>query len=120
MVFTMSLFASNMAFGHIWEVEEVETFEADATAEKFPKGEYLVMDVQTDFTSGFALQFRNMEFMKNMGFNLKNDRDAYSFQNMVKEMFFDSETSMIVISGVPGREEPRDKEGKPLEGAARG
>ena len=45
-----------------------------------------------------------MEFIKNMGFKLKNDAEAYSFPNFVKEMFFDSETSMIVISGVPGKE----------------
>jgi predicted TIM-barrel fold metal-dependent hydrolase len=35
-------------------------------------------------------------------------------------MFFDSETSMVVISGVPGREINKDKEGKILEGKARG
>ena len=45
-----------------------------------------------------------MEFVRSMGFKLKNDADAYSFPNFVKEMFFDSETSMIVISGVPGKE----------------
>ena len=39
-----------------------------------------------------------------MGFKLKNDAEAYSFPNFVKEMFFDSETSMVVISGVPGKE----------------
>ena len=39
-----------------------------------------------------------------MGFQLKNDAEAYSFPNFVKEMFFDSETSMVVISGVPGKE----------------
>ena len=43
-----------------------------------------------------------------MGFNLKNDAEAYSFKNFVKEMFFDSETNMVVISGVPGRENQRD------------
>ena len=57
------------------------------------------------------------EFVKNMGFQLKNDAEAYSFKNFVKEMFFDSETTMVVISGVPGREELRDKDGKVLEGA---
>ena len=31
---------------------------------------------------------------------------------MVKEMFFDSETEMVVISGVPGREEQKDDAGK--------
>src|SRR5215813_2937224 len=56
--------------------------------------------------------FRASEFVKNMGFQLKNDAEAYSFKNFVKEMFFDSETMMVVISGVPGKEELRDKDGK--------
>ena len=60
-----------------------------------------------------------MEFVKNMGFQLKNDVESYSFRNFVKEMFFDSETNMVVISGVPGLELQRDKDGKVLEGAAR-
>jgi predicted TIM-barrel fold metal-dependent hydrolase len=34
-------------------------------------------------------------------------------------MFFDSETSMVVISGVPGKETHRDKDGKVLEGMQR-
>jgi predicted TIM-barrel fold metal-dependent hydrolase len=54
-----------------------------------------------------------------MGFNLKNDAEAYGFKNMVKEMFLDSETEMIVISGVPGRELQKDETGKVLEGRAR-
>ena len=54
-----------------------------------------------------------------MGFKLKNDAEAYAFPNFVKEMYFDSETSMIVISGVPGKEINRDADGKVLEGAAR-
>src|SRR4029078_2205870 len=60
-----------------------------------------------------------MEFVRNMGFDLKNDAEAYSFKNFVKELFFDSDTSMVVISGVPGKENLRDAEGKVLEGAAR-
>jgi uncharacterized protein len=112
--------ASNKVFGQdYWDVDEAETWEAAAYQEKWPKNEYFIFDVQTHFSNGFPLQFRNAEFIRNMGFDLKNDADAYSFQNMVKEMFFDSETSMIVISGVPGREEQRDTDGKVLEGAAR-
>jgi hypothetical protein len=42
--------------------------------------------VQTHFSNGFPLNFRNNEFMRNIGFDLKNDADAYSFSNMVKEM----------------------------------
>ena len=60
-----------------------------------------------------------MDFVKNMGFNLKNDAESYSFRNFVKEMYFDSETSMVVISGVPGLEINKDASGKVLEGKAR-
>jgi len=111
--------ASNKVYGNYWDVDEAEAFEPDATAEKFPKSEYFIIDVQAHFTNGMALQFRKDEFMKNMGFNLNNDVEAYSFQNFVKEMFFDSETSVVVISGVPTLEKQRDAEGKVLEGRAR-
>lgn len=115
--------AANKVYGNYWDVENDETLEAAATEEKFPKGEYFIFDVQTHFSSGMPLPFRkqisDMEFAKNMGFNLKNDAQAYSFTNFVKEMFFDSETTMIVISGVPGKEENRGKDGKILEGKER-
>jgi predicted TIM-barrel fold metal-dependent hydrolase len=111
--------AMNTVYGKAFDVDEAETMEEDAVAEKWPKGEYFVMDVQSHFTNGFALNFRNDPFMKNMGFDLKNDIDAYSFHTFVKEMLLDSETDMLVISGVPGKEEQRDKEGKVLEGKAR-
>lgn len=114
------LLASNKVWGNSFEVEDAETWEPAAAAEKWPKGEFFVMDVQAHFTDGYALNFRNMEFVKNMGFQLSNDKDSYSFRNFVKEMFFDSETDCIVISGVPGREEIRDKEGKIPEGRKRG
>lgn len=113
--------ASNMVYGKNWEVDEVETYEEDAVAEKYPKGEYFIMDVQSHFTNGFAIPgFRDAEFVKNMGFNLKTDKDAYGYKNFVKEMFFDSDTEMIVISGVPGRERQTDDKGNKLEGRARG
>jgi predicted TIM-barrel fold metal-dependent hydrolase len=111
--------ASNMVYGRHWEVSEEETLDPAVTEEKWPKGEYFVMDVQTHFTNGFVLNFRNMEFIRNMGFKLKNDQEAYSFPSFVKEMFFDSETSMIVISGVPGKEMNKAADGTVLEGKAR-
>ncbi|HUE14405.1 MAG TPA: hypothetical protein VMR25_09600, partial [Planctomycetaceae bacterium] len=112
--------ASNMVYGPNWEVDAAETLEPAATEEKWPKGEYFIMDVQTHFTDGLALSFRNAEFIKNMNFNLKNDKDAYSFLTFVKEIFLDSETTMGVISGVPGKENNKDpKTGKVLEGRAR-
>lgn len=111
--------ASNKVFGANFDVDEAETTEAAASAEKWPKGEYFVMDVQSHFTNGFALRFRENEFVKNMGFNLKDDVASYGFKNFVKEMFFDSETDMVVISGVPGREQQKDAAGKTLEGRDR-
>jgi predicted TIM-barrel fold metal-dependent hydrolase len=113
--------ASNRVYGsNFWNVEEAETYEAAAHDEKWPKGEYFVFDVQSHFTNGAPIGgFREMEFVKNMGFKLKGDADAYGFLNFVKEMFFDSETGMIVISGVPGKEMNRGKDGKILEGKDR-
>jgi uncharacterized protein len=112
--------ASNKVYGKCWEVDEAETWEPAAYDERWPKNEYFIIDVQSHFTNGAAIGgFRTMEFIKNMGFNLKNDAEAYGFKNFVKEMFFDSETSMVVISGVPSKETLRDKDGKVLEGAAR-
>jgi len=111
--------AMNQVYGKAFEVEEAEAMEPAAADEKWPKGEYFVLDVQAHFTNGLALNFRNHEFVKNMGLQLKNDAEAYGFQNFVKEMFFDSETDMIIISGVPGREILRDAEGKVPEGRGR-
>ena len=36
----------------LWDVDEAETFEPAATDEKWPKGEYFIMDVQSHFTNG--------------------------------------------------------------------
>jgi predicted TIM-barrel fold metal-dependent hydrolase len=112
--------ASNKVYGKVFDVDEVETMEPAAIEEKFPKGEYFIIDVQSHFTNGVAIPgFRTMEFVKNMGFQLKDDIESYSFKNFVKEMLLDSETSMVVISGVPGREINRDEKGNILEGQAR-
>jgi predicted TIM-barrel fold metal-dependent hydrolase len=111
--------ASNLVYGEHWDVDEAETLEPAATEEKWPKGEFFIFDVQTHFTNGLALGFRNAEFIRGMGFQLKGGPDAYAFPNFVKEIFFDSETSLVVISGVPGKEVNRGPDGKVLEGAAR-
>jgi len=118
--------AQNMVYGNYWEVDPVEAFEPEATEEKWPKGEYFIIDVQAHFTNGLAIGFRgsqvswnSFEWFRNMGFKLKETPEAYAFPNFVKEMYFDSETSMLVISGVPGKENLRDSKGRVLEGAAR-
>src|SRR5437763_4816282 len=77
--------ASNKVYGNYWEVDEAETWEPAAYDEKWPKGEYFIIDVQAHFTNGYAIPgFRDAEFVKNMGFQLKNDAEAYSFKNFVK------------------------------------
>lgn len=114
-----AFWASNQVYGRSWDVDEDETLDPAVGAEKWPKDEYFIMDVQTHFTNGLALPFRNAAFVKDMGFALKNDPEAYSFTNFVKELFFDSDTSMVVISGVPGKENNRGADGTVLEGAAR-
>lgn len=111
--------AANAVYGPYWEVDAAEAVDPAATAEKYPKGEYFIIDAQAHFTNGYALGFRNAEFVKNMGFSLTNDRDAYSFPNFIKEMLFDSETSIVIISGVPDKENNKDAEGNVLEGLAR-
>ena len=111
--------AQNKVYGKIWDVDEVESMEPAAYNEKWPKNEYFIIDVQSHFTNGLALNFRTDPMIKGMGFNLKNDKEAYSFNNFVKEMYFDSETMMCVISGVPTKEKLRDDAGNVLEGPAR-
>lgn len=100
-----AFWASNEVYGQrYWNVDKQEMFEPAAHHEKWPRGEYFIFDVQAHFTNGFALNFRESEFMKGMGFDLANDAHAYSFNTFFKEMLLDSETDMLVISGVPGRE----------------
>jgi len=111
--------ASNMVYGNAWAVDEEETVDEAASEEKLPKGEYFVFDVQTHFTNGYALGFRDMEFVRNMGFELDNSVEAYSFDNFVKEIFLDSETDIICISGVPGKEEHMGPDGEVLVGPER-
>src|SRR5262245_61284330 len=60
--------AMNRVYGNYWDVDEVETYEAAAIEEKWPKGEYFIFDVQTHFTNGIAIGFRNIEFVRSMGF----------------------------------------------------
>src|SRR3981081_3003533 len=77
------------------DVDEIESWEAAPTAEKFPKSEYFIIDCQSHFTNGLAIGcFRNAEFVKNMGFQLKNDAEAPGFKKLVKEKFLEHQTAM--------------------------
>ena len=119
---TTALLAQNRVFGAVWDIDKDEQFNLAAVQEKLTggkKGKYFIIDVQAHFSNGIALNFRNSETAKNMGFNLKNDVEAYSYETFVKEMYLDSETAMVVISGVPGREEQRAADGRVLVDAER-
>lgn len=112
--------ASNAVFGaKAWAVEDEETWEEAASEAAVPKGEYFIFDVQTHFTNGYALGFRDLEFVRNMGFELDNSVEAYGFDNFVKELFLDSETDVLCISGVPGKEDHLGPDGQVLEGQER-
>lgn len=114
--------ASNCVYGKAFEVDEEEQFvpgPSEKVAANGQKGKYFIIDVQAHYSNGIALNFRNSETAKNMGFNLSNDAEAYSFRTFTKEMFLDSETAMVVISGVPGKEEQRAPDGRVLVDAER-
>ncbi len=99
--------AMNRVYGNYWEVEEAETLELAAAEEKWPKDEYFIIDVQSHFTNGSAAS-RFREHGVRQGHAeasiSRTTSTRTSFPNFVKEMFFDSETSLVVISGVPGKE----------------
>jgi hypothetical protein len=45
--------AMNKVYGKAFDLDEAETTEEEVAAEKWPKGEYFVMEVQFHFTNGF-------------------------------------------------------------------
>jgi uncharacterized protein len=101
--------AMNQVFGQFFDVAEAETFEQAATDERWPKNQFII-DVQTHHVRdgmkiGGVTGFRAFDFLKDLGVQLKDDTEAYSFKTFVKEIFLDSDTVMCVISGVPGHEE---------------
>jgi uncharacterized protein len=120
---TTALLAQNKVFGQVWDIAPEEPFELAAVEQKLTggkKGKYFIIDVQAHFSNaGPVGNFRNSETARNMGFQLKNDAEAYAFKNFAKEMFLDSETAMVVISGVPGRELQRSEDGRVLVDAER-
>jgi predicted TIM-barrel fold metal-dependent hydrolase len=116
-----SLWAANEVYGQrYWQVDREEMFEPAAIEEKWPKGEYFIFDINAHFTNGVALKFRESDFMRRMGMRLTDDPASYSFQTFVKEMFLDSETDIVALAGLPGRENNLGDDGAVLEGLERG
>jgi len=100
----------NEVFGKVYEVEPVDAIDPAAAAERWPKNEF-IFDNQThhiDVESGW---FENTESGKEAARFLRNFRpgektttaalEALNEGHYVKELFFDSDTVMAIISGVP-------------------
>ena len=117
-----AFWAANKAYGQrYWDVARDEMFEPAAYEERWLPGKHFIFDVQAHFTNGYPLDFRASRFMRRLGMDLRNDAQAYSFGTFFKEMYLDSETDMVVISGVPGREKsPTEERAALTELAARG
>ena len=117
-----ALLAMNDAFGRFFNIGEIELFETAAFAEQ--QGDpYFIFDVQTHYVSSHydpseaesgrkgavskqaLLSLR--KHIREAGLNpkLAGDRgtlDDLSWKNFVKEVFFDSETTVGLISTPPG------------------
>jgi hypothetical protein len=117
-----ALLAMNYAFGRFFHIEEIELFETAAFAEQ-QTDPYFVFDVQTHYVSfhydpsdaesgrkGAVSKQALLSLRKHIreaGLNpkLAGDRgtlDDLSWKNFVKEVFFDSETTVGLISTPPG------------------
>jgi hypothetical protein len=117
-----ALMAMNSVFGSLFDVLETELFEPAAFAER--QGEpFFIFDVQTHYVStGYdpadaegrrqgavtkdaLLGLRRRAREAGLNPRLSADRgtlDDLSWQNFIKEVFFDSETSIGLISTPPG------------------
>ena len=118
--------AMNAVHGDEIDVDPVEALEPEASAEKFPKGEYFIIDDQGHYSSNFERgipgpggmgmgNLRGMPFMRDAGLDSAVTAEGTSFHNFIKEMFFDSETSMLVLAGLEDYEKQRDEDGNVLE-----
>ena len=101
----------NEVFGKTYEVDTIEALESAAFDEKWPKGADFIFDNQThhiDVESGW---FEKTEagkeaaaFLRRFRPNEKTTVESLEKLNeghYVKELFFDSDTTMAIISGVP-------------------
>jgi predicted TIM-barrel fold metal-dependent hydrolase len=102
----------NEVFGKTYEVEHVEALDPAAYEERWPKNEF-IFDNQThhiDVESGWFEATESgraaAAFLKRFRPNQPTDAkklEALNQGHYVKELFFDSDTVMSIISGVPSR-----------------
>lgn len=101
----VSFLAMNEVFGPAFLVDEAEAAEPAATRELWPKKEF-VFDMQTHHVKDSIpgpLPFRKITGQLGLNPALANfdpsDKDALHRQNYVKEVFFDSDTVIALLSG---------------------
>src|SRR5581483_4604366 len=103
----------NEVFGKTYEVDEVEALDPAAFAEKWPKNEF-IFDNQTHHVDVEPDWYKNSEdgrlaanFLSRLrpGFNdMSKAIEALNRLHYTKELFFDSDTVMAIISGVPSND----------------
>lgn len=105
-----ALYAMNQVFGESFEVSKEEFTDPQAFQEKWPK-EQFIFDVQTHHVdveskwyeetgTGQAVA-RFFRTLRPQAKDLKGALDLLNRDHYVKEVFFDSDTVMAIISGVP-------------------
>ena len=95
--------AMNSVFGHFFEVDAAELLEPAARK----AADYFVFDVQTHHVAvgrelPFFLNLRRFaaNFNPELGKRAPEPADLHR-ENFIKEIFLDSQTDMIVVSGIP-------------------
>lgn len=111
-----ALLAMNQVFGPCYEVGAAELEDPAATQERWPKGTF-IFDVQTHHVDVHRAWFddtaegrRVKAFLDTLrpGQPGADSIDQLNRDHYVKEVFFDSDTVMAIISGVPSRQWDRN------------
>jgi len=97
--------AMNAVFGRYFEVDPVEAWEAAASTERLPGGQF-VFDVQTHHVAAprqfrSVLRFREMARRWNPDIGATREMEEVYLENYIKEVFLDSDTAVALISGIP-------------------
>jgi len=107
------LLAMNEVFGECFAVEAAEIKDQKAYLEKWPKNQF-IFDVQTHHVDVEPAWYANtpdgqgllnlLRSFRREASDLKGSLELLNLDHYVKEIFFDSDTVMAIISGVPTAE----------------
>jgi hypothetical protein len=107
-----AMLAMNQVFGRCYDVDPDEAVDREKVREKWPK-EQFVFDIQTHHVdvsvewyddSQQGKWFKDFVRMLRPAADFETSAERLNRDHYVKEVFFDSDTVMAVISGVPTRE----------------